>query len=129
MQGDSDWSWLDARRSLAPEELAGLCRLTVAEIEELVDYGGLEPLPVPEGGLRFSGGCIGPLREATRLRADLDLDLFTVALLLPYLQRIEDLQHQLRALRAHLPHHGIPPREEGPGDWREPHGTRPDAGA
>lgn len=123
MQGESDWTWLDARRILAPDELAGLCRLTVAEIEELVEYGGLVPLaPAPEGGLRFGGGCIAPLREATRLRADFDLDLFTVSLLLPYLQRIEDLQYQLRALKAQLPHRGL--AREGPGDWREPHGTR-----
>lgn len=124
MQGDNDWTWLDARRTVAPDDLAGLCQLSIGEIEELVEYGGLVPLAAPaEGGLRFSGGCIAPLREATRLRADFDLDLFTVSLLLPYLQRIEDLQHQLRELQAQLPRRG--PAREGPGDWREPHGTRP----
>ena len=61
-----------------------------------------------------------PLREAARLRADYDLDLFTVSLLLGYLQRIAQLEQQLRALNAHVPHPHTLPRE-GPTPWREPH--------
>ena len=59
------------------------------------------------------------LREAARLRAQFDLDLFTVALLLGYLQRIARLEHQLRSLQAHVPYPQHLPRE-GPAPWREP---------
>jgi len=44
-----------------------------------------------------------PLRQAARLRHDLDLDLFAVAILLGYLERIEGLEGELRSLRARRP--------------------------
>lgn len=117
-----DLYWLDAQRRIDVPELAQMCNLTVAEVQELVDYGALVPM-VGEGTghvQQFSGGCIGPLREAARLRTHYDLDLFTVSLLLGYLQRITHLEHQMRSLQAHLPHPPQLPRE-GPTPWREPH--------
>ena len=99
-----DWTWLDAQRQVEQSELEHMCSLTSAEIDELVDYGALVPVITESTTVRqFSGSCVAPLREATRLRADYDLDLFTVSLLFGYLQRIADLEQQLRALQAHLP--------------------------
>ena len=115
-----EWTWLDPFRRIDQPELATLCSLTSAELDELVDFGALVPL-VGEGGSRqFSASCVPPLREAARLRAHYDLDLFTVSLLLGYLQRIAHLEHQLRGLHAHLPNPPQLPRE-GPTPWREPH--------
>ena len=117
--------WPEPPRTVDSEELATLCRLTIAEVEELVDYGALVPDGAAGGGgLRFGSGCLGPLREALELRARFDLDLFTVALLLQKLQRIAELEQQLRALQAHLPHRTLAGRE-GPADWREPHPVKP----
>lgn len=116
-----DACWLDAQRRIDPAELAHICRLTVAELEELVEYGVLTPLAAEGSGLReFSAACVVPLREAVRLRTLYDLDLFTVSLLLGYLQRIAQLEHQMRTLQAQLPH-GHPPPRDGPTPWREPH--------
>jgi chaperone modulatory protein CbpM len=117
----SDWSWLDPLRRIDQFELADLCGLSMAELDELVGYGALVPLA---GGARhtreFSASCVPPLREAGRLRSHYDLDLFTVSLLLGYLQRIAHLEHQLRAAHSPLPHPVQLPRE-GPTPWREPH--------
>jgi chaperone modulatory protein CbpM len=117
-----DPHWLDPHRSISQGELAGMCSLSVAEIDELVEYGALTPVTAetPNATPLFSAACITPLREAMRLRGDYDLDLFTVSLLLGYLQRIEHLEHQLRALQGHAPHPQVLPRE-GPTPWREPH--------
>lgn len=116
-----DLSWLDPHRRIDQRELLQMCSLTPDDIDELVDYGALEPL-VAEGAIerQFSAGCVPPLREAVRLRAHYDLDLFTVSLLLGYLQRIAHLEQQVRSLQAHLPHPQLLPRE-GPTPWREPH--------
>lgn len=116
-----DACWLDAQRRIDPAELAHVCSLTVAELEELVEYGALTPVAAEGSGLReFSAACVVPLREAVRLRTLYDLDLFTVSLLLGYLQRIAQLEHQMHALQAQLPH-GHPPPRDGPTPWREPH--------
>ena len=126
MSAPSEWTWLDAHRAVGEAELAHMCQLTVAELEELVDYGALVPLAGPVR--QFSAACIAPLREASRLRGYYDLDLFTVSLVLGYLQRITQLEQQVRALQVHLPHPQQLPRE-GPGTWHEPQHEAPSARA
>lgn len=121
MTASADWYWLDAQRRVDQAELAHMCSLSPAEVDELVDYGTLLPVVSGTAGERqFSAACIVPLREAVRLRSHYDLDLFTVSLLFGYLQRIAHLEQQLRGLQAHVPHPQQPPRE-GPAPWREPH--------
>lgn len=116
-----DLSWLDPQRRIDQRELVQICSLSTEEIDELVDYGALVPFQIEGAAERqFSAGCVPPLREAVRLRGHYDLDLFTVSLLLGYLQRIAHLEQQVRALQAHLPHPQLLPRE-GPTPWREPH--------
>ena len=116
-----DWTWLDPQRGIDQPELAHMCSLSFEELDELVEYGALVPLLGENTGVRqFSASCVAPLREAVRLRSWYDLDLFTVSLLLGYLQRIAHLEQQLRQLQAHVPHPQHLPRE-GPTPWREPH--------
>lgn len=113
------YDWLDASQAVQCGELAQMCGMSSSELNELVEYGALVPL-AGGGPLHFSAACVAPLREAVRLRADFDLDLFTTALLLGYLQRIELLEQRVRSLEAHLPQRGSS-RHEGPAPWREPH--------
>lgn len=121
----SDWHWLDQGTVLSVQELSRSCRLRPEEIEELVAYGAItraEPVAGTGGGTgMFSGEWVGPLRTAAQLRKDFDLDLFTVAMLLDYLRRIDTLERELRHLRAQLPSHA--PAHHGPGRWREEHGN------
>lgn len=95
-----EWVWLDAREALDASELARASGMSLQEIEELVDYGALEPM---ETGRLFSAACVMQLRTASRLRRDFDLDLFAVAMLMDYQGRIHALEQQVRALQARLP--------------------------
>ena len=114
--------WLDAREMVSRSELSRTCGLTEAEVTELMDYGALRALPATGPEPVFSAECLPALRRATRLRHDLDLDLFTVALLLQYLDRIEVLERQVRSLRAQVSFHAPAAQREGPQPWHEPHG-------
>lgn len=98
-----DVAWLDAREAVTLAELAQTCALSVAELDELMDYGALVPMQEARQERLFSADCVMPLRTAGKLRQDFDLDLFTVGLLLGYLNRIEALERELQSLRAQLP--------------------------
>jgi chaperone modulatory protein CbpM len=117
-------AWLDARETVTVTELSRVSGLTASELQELVEYGALAPVqrPPATATLVFSAACVAPLRHAVRLRRDFDLDLFMVSMLLDYLQRIEDLQKEVRSLKAQLPKHAHAPHHEGPEPWHEPHG-------
>lgn len=116
-----EWIWLDAREMVTLSELSRVCGMSATELDELVDYGALVPLDSKQRGRLFSGECVTPLRTAGKLRLDFDLDLFTVALILEYLNRIDALERQVRSLQARLPAHALTARAEGPMSWHEPH--------
>ena len=95
---------LDTTEVISLAELAQCCGMTVAELDELVDYNALMPVArLPERG--FSAHWVAPLRTASRLRLDYDLDVFTVAILLEKLIQIELLERQLQSLQALVPAH------------------------
>ncbi len=114
-------TWLDASEVMSAAELCRVCGFNPAELDELVEYGALAPLVPAPAEPSFSGAWVAPLREAARLRRDYDLDIFTVAVLLGYLDRIDALERELHSLRARIPAHAHPARD-GPQPWREPHG-------
>lgn len=118
MQAPECW-WLDERQPVALPELVRMCGISAEELSELVEYGALALAPGPDGAC-FTADYVHPLREAARLRGVFDLDLFTVGLLTGYLHRIEALERQVRALRAHAPLNA-PHLRDGPQPWREPH--------
>jgi len=115
-------TWLDARETVTAQELCQACGMSLAELDELVEYGALVPHGTAQAARSFSGTCVVPLRRAAQLRRAYDLDLFTVSVLLGYLNRIEELEREVQSLRAHLPRHTHMEPREGPGPWREPHG-------
>lgn len=102
-QQPPDGIWLDERETISLTELSGACGLSVEDVNELVEYGALAPLATAPPEWVFSALCVTPLRTAGRLRQDFDLDLFTVAMLLGYLHRIEALENELRCLQAGQP--------------------------
>ena len=118
-------TWLDSRESVSMTELSTICGLTEAELRELVEYGALAPIDRQQPEPVFSSERIGGLRRAARLRRDFELDMFAVALLLNYLDRIEALERHIKSLEAQVPAHAQKPRREGPQPWHEPHGSSP----
>jgi chaperone modulatory protein CbpM len=95
--------WLDEQEQLSLTELAGLSGLSEAELRELVDFGAILPVDPGAEPLGFRADCIVTARAACRLRTDFELDAQGLALALTLLDRIHDLEAQLRNLSAQLP--------------------------
>ena len=105
-QEQTQWHWLDTRETVTLCELSDCCGMSVEELDELVDYCALLPA-TSDGteavGRTFSAQWVIPLRSACKMRLDFDLDLFTVAIVLGNLKRIEVLERQVLSLQAQLP--------------------------
>jgi len=95
--------WLHERHELALEELCELSGLSETELRELVDYGVLAPIDPDAPHWSFRADRLLVARSARRLRRDLDLDPHAVALAVALLERVRDLEMELRDLRAKLP--------------------------
>jgi chaperone modulatory protein CbpM len=97
------WNWLDASETVTLTELSECCGLSTSELHELVDYSALVPLIPLSKECAFSAHWVVPLRAVVKMRLDFDLDLFTVAILLGTLNRIDVLERQVLSLQALLP--------------------------
>lgn len=93
-------TWLDSRETVSIAELSRACGMTLDELAELVDYGALVPLEAHAPERIFNADRVVQLRTVGKLRLDFDLDVFTVAVLIGYLDRIDELERQVRSLRA-----------------------------
>ncbi len=93
---------------VALEELAQASGLLPQEIVELVEYGVFEPSGGAQPGTgavsawRFSARHIVLGRRASRLKADFELNLSGLALVLTYLQRIDEMEAELARLRCEV---------------------------
>ena len=95
--------WLDDREAVSLSELSQCCGMSLSELDELTDYCALMPQNPAMQDRLYSVQWIGPLRAASQLRLDFDLDLFTVAIVLGQLNRIDVLERQVMSLMARLP--------------------------
>ena len=95
--------WLHEQHELLLEELCELSGLSETELRELVDYGVLAPIDSHAQHWTFSADRLIVARSARRLRKDFDLDPHGVALAVTLLERVRDLEAELRDLRAKLP--------------------------
>ena len=100
-----EWVWLDASETMTLVELSSCCGIGEEDLQELVEYSALASLPPATQPPSFSAEWVTPLRTAGKLRSDFDLELFTVALLLGHLNRIETLERQVKSLQALVPAH------------------------
>lgn len=99
--------WLDEHHEFSLTELAELSGLSTAELQHLIDCEALLPVAdEPVAGAaeaRFGAHCLALARTASRLRTDFDLDENGLTLTLRLLDRIRELEAELRDLRAQLP--------------------------
>ena len=102
-----DTSWLVAGRQVTIVELSRFSGLTEEDLRELVECGALSPADPHAGEWAFSAECVALVRKAARLRADLELDVTGVALVLSFLETIDRLEADVRQLSAQL---ARPPR-------------------
>jgi len=103
----SDQALLTEQLEVALEELSQASGLSEHEIVELVEYGVFQPTGetsvTSTTSWRFSSRTIVLGRRASRLKADFDLSVSALSLVLTYLQRIEEMEAELAHLRAQLP--------------------------
>jgi len=100
---DIEALWLGERREFSLGELCELSGCTEHEIRELIDYGVLAPLREAAPTPVFSGLHLMIARTARRLGRDLELEPHGVALMIELLDRIRELEAQVRDLHARLP--------------------------
>lgn len=96
---------LDTPEVVTLTELADYCGMSPADLDELMGYNALQPLPDTAPDFTFSAHWVVPLRTVAKLRMDFDLDLFTVAILLEKLRQIALLERQVQSLQALVPFH------------------------
>jgi chaperone modulatory protein CbpM len=94
--------WLE-EHAVTLDELAQLCSLPMPTLEELVGAGAILPLRVDEAPPRYGAQALQAARAARRLQRDFELDPAALVLALGLLDRISELERQVRALRAKLP--------------------------
>jgi len=83
-------------------QLVAASGLSEADLRELVRYGALVPRNPEAATWTFETRWIFAARKASRLRRELDLDPHGVSVAMSFLERIESLEAELRALRAQL---------------------------
>jgi hypothetical protein len=103
----SEVLWFE-QHVLSIAELAELSGLPRPIMQELLDCGAIAPLEPREARgsqseLRFGAVALRTARAAGRLRIDFELDVQALILALSLLDRVADLEQQLRELRARQP--------------------------
>jgi hypothetical protein len=91
---------VDERGEIGWAQLVELSGLSDAELTELVEDGALVPVNPAAPSWTFAAYSIVVARTAGRLYRDFDLDAHGLAVVLRFVARIEELERQLRALRA-----------------------------
>lgn len=91
---------IDERGDISWTQLIELSGLSEAELRELLDDGELVPLASGAAPLSFPARSVVVARTAVRLRRELDLDPHALAVVMRFFERIEELEAELRALRA-----------------------------
>jgi chaperone modulatory protein CbpM len=92
---------LDGPGALSLAQLAELSGLPEPMLRELVDYDALAPIDPRAASWSFRSRTLITARTASRLHHDFELDAYGVSVVLRYVERIDALEAEVRALRAH----------------------------
>ena len=96
----SDHVLLSTADHLSQSEFAGVCGLSEAEFQELLDYGVLPADQLADAQICFSRTYIEPVQTAYRKAKDFDLDVCAAAIFTEYLIQIHHLRRELASLQA-----------------------------
>jgi len=94
--------WLE-QHAVTFTELAELSGLGTELLSELVSAGAIEPLEPAAAEPRYGAAALEAARRARRLRDDFELDANALSLMLGLLERVGELEHELRAVKARMP--------------------------
>ena len=95
-----DAMYIDAVAEVTWSQIVSASGLPESELRELVRYGALVPQNPEAPTWTFEARSLVVARKASRIRHDFELDPHAVSVVLCYLERIERLEAELRALRA-----------------------------
>lgn len=95
----SDSIWLDDELVCSIEHLVEVSGLTRIELEELINVGLVAPMDAAAEPPAFSLSNVVTATVGRRLRDDFELDCNGMVLAMTLLQRIEQLQREVDALR------------------------------
>ena len=90
------YKYHDSEPVVSLNELARVCRCHPELVERFARFGLIEPVDEREEPLLFPRSSIHRLRRALRLRRDLGLNANALPLVLDLLDRIEELESQLK---------------------------------
>jgi chaperone modulatory protein CbpM len=93
---------LDAIAEVTWPQLVQATGLAESELRELVQYGALVPRDANSPTWTFEGRWLVVAKTASRLRHDFELDPYAVSVVLGYVERIQQLEAEIRTLRAQL---------------------------
>ena len=96
-------TWIEDAGEISLARLAELSGLEEVRLRELIDYGALTPVDPGAALWTFSAECVVTARTACRLFNDFELEPHGLALVLTLLERIRELQTELKRLHAELP--------------------------
>ena len=95
-----DAMYLDAIAEVTFTQLVTASGLPEGELVELVRYGALIPRDPDAATWTFEARSLAVVKKASHLRHDFELDPHGVSVVLRYLERIAELEEEIRALRA-----------------------------
>src|SRR5580765_4188814 len=95
-----DALYIDAIAEVTWAQIVSASGLPESELRELVRYGALVPQNPEAPTWTFEARSLVVARTPSRIRRDFELDPHAVSVVLCYLERIERLEAELRALRA-----------------------------
>jgi chaperone modulatory protein CbpM len=95
-----DAMYLDTIAEVTFTQLVTASGLPEGELVELVRYGALMPRDPDATTWTFEARSLAVVKKASRLRHDFELDPHGVSVVLRYLERIAELEEEIRALRA-----------------------------
>jgi hypothetical protein len=95
--------WLEERGMLTLPELAECSGLSERVLRDLVALGALEPIDPTASEWNFAAQCIIATRAASRLRNDFELDVPGLALVMSLLERVQELEGEVKRLHARVP--------------------------
>ena len=91
---------MDDDAALSYDELVAASGMPEGAVREMVSYGVLTPRGADTTTWTFTMRSLVVIRKAQRLQHDFELDTHAVTVVLRYLERIEALEAQVRALQA-----------------------------
>ena len=81
-------------------ELVAMSGMSEHDVRDLVRYGALEPVDTDAPQWTFRADALTLVRRANSLRSAFELDAHALSVVLSFVERIDTLEAQLRALRA-----------------------------